>query len=56
MHQRFLDAAATKDNIGVEIHPGTDHGYTWPGAPNHDEGAAARSWAATTAMFAAAFD
>jgi len=56
MHQRFLDAAATKDNIVVEIHPGTDHGYTWPGAPNHDEGAAARSWAATTAMFAAAFD
>ena len=55
MHQRFLDVAVLNDSIAVEIHPGADHGYTWPGAPNYDEGAAERSWAATTRMFAVTF-
>ena len=56
MHQPFLDGAATNEKIIVEVHPGADHGYSWPGGPNYDEGAATRSWAATTTMFAAAFD
>lgn len=55
MHRPFLDAAEPNENVIIEIHPGADHGYTWPSAPNYDQGAAERSWAATTAMFSEAF-
>lgn len=55
MHQRFLDAAEPNDNVTVEIFEGADHGFTWPGFPNHHEAAAAGSWVATTKMFAEAF-
>jgi carboxymethylenebutenolidase len=56
MHQRFLDAVAPLDHVRVEIFEGADHGFTWPGFPNYHEVAATGAWAATTAMFAAAFD
>ncbi|MFK8023997.1 MAG: dienelactone hydrolase family protein [Ilumatobacter sp.] len=55
MHQRFLDAVEPLDHVRVDVLPGADHGYTWPGAPNYDELAATTSWDATTAMFGAAF-
>ncbi|MGB3735784.1 MAG: dienelactone hydrolase family protein [Ilumatobacter sp.] len=55
MHQRFLDAVEPLDDVTVEIYAGADHGFTWPGFPNHDEAAASGAWAATTELFAAAF-
>ena len=54
MHQRFLDVVEPLDHVRVDIYAGADHGYTWPGFPNHHEAAAEGSWAATTEMFAAA--
>lgn len=54
MHQRFLDAVEPLDHVRVEIFEGADHGFTWPGFPNYHEAAASGSWAATTAIFAAA--
>lgn len=51
MHQRFLDAAESADNIDVVIWPGADHGYTWPGYATYDEDAANGSWDRTIAMF-----
>lgn len=51
MHQRFLDAAASKDNIDIVIWPGADHGYTWPGYTTYDEAASNGSWDRTIAMF-----
>ncbi len=56
MHQRFLDAVESLDNVTVEIYEGADHGFTWPGFPNYHEAAATGAWSATTATFAAAFD
>jgi carboxymethylenebutenolidase len=50
MHQRFLDAVADLDHVDVTIFPGANHGYTWPGYPNYDEGAAEASWTKTLAM------
>jgi carboxymethylenebutenolidase len=53
MHQRFLDAVAGLDHVDVTVWPGADHGYTWPGYPNYDEGAAEGSWAKTLALLGA---
>jgi carboxymethylenebutenolidase len=55
MHQPFLDAVSDLDHVDVATWPGADHGYTWPGYPTYDEGAAEGSWARTLAMFDAAF-
>lgn len=52
MHQRYFDAVAPMPNVTVDIIDGADHGFTWPISPNHHEEGAARSWAATTALFA----
>ena len=51
MHQRFLDAAESNDNIDVVIWPGADHGFTWPGYATYDEAASNGSWDYTIAMF-----
>jgi carboxymethylenebutenolidase len=55
MHRRFLDAVEPLDHVRVDIIEGADHGFTWPGAPNHHEAAATTAWEATTTMFADAF-
>jgi carboxymethylenebutenolidase len=52
-HRPFFDAIAPLAHVEVEVHPGADHGYTWPGWPSYDEGAAARSFAKTVALFRA---
>jgi carboxymethylenebutenolidase len=54
MHQRFLDAVEPLDHVRVEIFEGADHGFTWPGAPNHHDAAANGAWDATTSLFARA--
>ena len=54
MHQPFLDAVADLDHVDVTTYPGADHGFTWPGYPTYDEGAAEGSWAKTSAMLGAA--
>ncbi len=55
MHRRFLDAVEPLDHVTVEIFEGADHGFTWPGQPNHHEAAAAGAWAASTTLFSDAF-
>ena len=55
MHQRFLDAVAPLDHVEVMTFPDTDHGFTWPGYPSHNQNAAETSWSKTLAMFGAAF-
>ncbi len=55
MHQRFLDAVEPLEHVRVDIFEGADHGFTWPGFPNHHEAAANGAWAATTHLFDAAF-
>jgi carboxymethylenebutenolidase len=51
--QGFFDAVAPLSNVEVEVFPGVDHAFTWPGWPNHDEAAAERAFAKTLALFAA---
>jgi carboxymethylenebutenolidase len=50
-HQRFFDAVAPLDHVTIEIFPGADHGYTWPGWPTYDEAAATMSFSRTVALF-----
>ncbi len=51
--QPFIDAAAALgDRVVIDIHPGADHGYTWPGAPTYNEAAAELSWSQTLALLA----
>ncbi|MEM7142683.1 MAG: dienelactone hydrolase family protein [Actinomycetota bacterium] len=52
MHQRYFDAVEGMGNVTLDIIEGADHGFTWPISPNHHEEGAARTWAATTALFA----
>ena len=48
----FIDAvSALGDRVTIDILPGADHGYTWPGSPNHNEAAAERAWSQTLALF-----
>ena len=55
--QPFIDAtAALGDRVVIDVHPGADHGYTWPGAPTYNEAAAERAWSRTLAMFEVALD
>ncbi len=56
MHRPYFDAVESLDHVTVEIFDGADHGYTFPASPNHHRVAATASWAATTVMFATAFD
>lgn len=51
MHQRFLDATADMANVDVDIWPGADHGFTWPGYATYNEDASEGCWAKTIAMF-----
>ncbi|MDW3218967.1 MAG: dienelactone hydrolase family protein [Acidimicrobiales bacterium] len=51
MHQRYLDAAALRDNIEVNVIDGADHGFTWPISPNYHEQGAEESWSATLDLF-----
>ena len=52
-HQPFFDAVAPLAHVEIEVFPGADHGYTWPGWPNYDATAASGSFAKTSALFAA---
>lgn len=53
--QPFIDAvSALGDRVVIDIHPDTDHGYTWPSAPTYNERAAQRSWRQTLDVFSAA--
>ena len=40
-----------KAKVEVEVHPGTEHGYAFPGRRVYHEAAAERSWERTFAMF-----
>ena len=52
--QPFIDTVALLgDRAVIDILPGADHGYTWPGAPTYNEAAAERAWSQTLALFAA---
>jgi carboxymethylenebutenolidase len=51
MHQRFLHATAEMSNVDVDIWPGADHGFTWPGYATYDEAASEGCWAKTIALF-----
>ncbi len=50
-HQPFLDALHPKTDVEVQIYPGADHGYTWPGWPGYDQTAAEHSFRQTVALF-----
>ncbi len=56
MHQPFLDAVASLDNVEVRTFPGADHGFTWPGYPTYNEAAAETSWDRTLAVLAQGFN
>lgn len=45
-----FDAAGT--NYRVEIYPGTDHGFAFPGRPAHDKASGERHWERMFALFA----
>lgn len=50
--QPFIDAVARRSGKTViDVHADAEHGFTWPGSPNYDEAAAARSYEQTTALF-----
>lgn len=51
VQQPYLDAVAGLPHVEVEVFPGADHGFTWPGWPNHHEEAAAGAWRRTLALF-----
>jgi carboxymethylenebutenolidase len=51
LHQRFFDAVASLDHVTIEVFPGADHGFTWPGWPTYDHAAAGASFHRTTALF-----
>ena len=51
--QPFIDAVSgLGERVVIDILPGADHGYTWPGSPNHHAAGAARAWSQTLALFA----
>lgn len=50
-HQRFFDAVAPLDHVEIEVFPGADHGFTWPGWPTYDEKAAAGCFHKTISLF-----
>jgi carboxymethylenebutenolidase len=50
-HQRFFDAVEALPHVEVEVFPGADHAFTWPGWPTYDENAASGCFARTTALF-----
>ena len=51
MHRRFFDAVGPLDHVEIEVFPGADHAFTWPGWPTYDENAASRSFERTTTLF-----
>ena len=51
LHQRFFDAVAGLDHVTIEVFPGADHGFTWPGWPTYDHPAATTSFQRTIALF-----
>lgn len=51
MHQRFLDAVAPLEHVEVEIYPGADHGFTWPGYATYNQPASDGCWDKTIALF-----
>jgi carboxymethylenebutenolidase len=51
LHQRFLDAVEPLAQVEIEVFPGADHGFTWPGWPTYNENAAAGCFRKTTALF-----
>jgi len=51
LHQRFFDAVEPLDHVEIEVFPGADHGFTWPGWPNYDHHAASGCFGKTLALF-----
>ena len=48
----FIEAvSALGDRAVVDILPGADHAYTWPGAPTYNQAAAERAWSQTLTLF-----
>lgn len=53
----FIDAVSTRPSTTlIDVHPGADHGFTWPDSPTHDAAAADLSFDRTTTLFAAVLD
>ncbi len=51
----FIEAvSALGERVVIDIHPGADHGYTWPGSPNYSQTGAKRAWTQTLNLFEAA--
>lgn len=53
LHQPYLDAVEPLDHVEVELYPGADHGFTWPGWPNYDQNASDACFEKTKALFRA---
>lgn len=52
-HRCFFDAVEPLEHVEIDVFPGADHGFTWPGWPSYDADAASGAFRKTVNLFQA---